>query len=138
MSLILSKDYANAYLDYLMGNSANLPTAKEVWLALGNITDGVFTECSGNGYARELINIVGQDYPGLIGDAANRAIDNEKQVKFDKATGDYSANAIALCPSKTASPFAWGNVTTAGGIINVVSGAMPMVEVAGFGLSMDG
>lgn len=138
MSLKLSTEYANAYLDYLLGKRATLPAVEEVWLALGNITDGVFAEISGNGYGRELVSIVGQDYPYKVNNAVGGSINNYDQLKFNKATADYSVNAIALYTERNGgTPFATGYLTGANTTVNVVAGALPMFEINGFGLSME-
>ena len=139
MSLKLSVDYANAYLEYLMGKRASLPSAKEVWVGLStnDPSSGTFTECSGNGYARKLIAVVGNTYVDYIGEASDRSIENTDQVVFPKATGAYTVKGIGLFTAESGgAPFAYGPLTGSNTSVSVVKDALPMFEIGGLGLNM--
>lgn len=89
--------YANNILSWALGKSGALTGHTQVWLGLCSndpeADGGTFTELSGNGYGRVLINQYNETYPGLINSASNRSITNGKQIGFTKATGGAWADA---------------------------------------------
>lgn len=96
-----STNHANLILNVVMCKEKQMTTGTGVWLGLcANDPEegkGSFSELSGNGYSRVLIHQMGQDYPGLMGSASERAISNLKQIGFTKATGAWAtANGYGL------------------------------------------
>lgn len=92
-----STTYANNILNWALGKSAAMSGHSKVFLGLCSndpeADGGTFTELSGNGYSRVLLHQYNETYPGLIANAANRAITNGKQIGFTKATGGAWATA---------------------------------------------
>lgn len=85
---------ANKILDWAIGKSAALSAHSKVFIGLCSndpeASNGTFTELSGKGYGRVLINQFGETYPGIMSAAANRTITNSKQIGFTKATDDWA------------------------------------------------
>lgn len=137
--MILSVDYANNYLNFLLGKTKTLTAPTQVWLGLCTNdceAEGTFSEVSGNGYGRTLLSYSGQTLDVTISAAAARALENLKQIVTPKATGDYTVKGIGLFSAETGgTPFAWGNLDTENGVA-VVTGALPMFEKGAFGLYM--
>ena len=121
-------NYANNILNVALGKVASLATKNTVYLALGNVTvdennDPVFdttatalgfTELSAttdgvsNGYARVMVarrissgnSYVNDSAFPHIGTAADRAIQNDMQINWTKATIDWErCNAFAIASS---------------------------------------
>lgn len=86
-----STSYANNILSWAFGKHSALSSHDEVWLGLCSndpeADNGTFTELSGKGYSRVLLNQYGKEYPGLFSVASSRVISNIKQIGFTKATG---------------------------------------------------
>ena len=83
--------YANNILNWALGKATSPASHDRVWIGLCSNdpeeAGGAFTELTGKGYSRVLINQSDSEYPGLIASASNRAITNSKQIGFTKATG---------------------------------------------------
>lgn len=141
----LSNNYANQYLDFLLGKGSPPSAPAQVWAGLSTNapeTDGgTFTEVTGNGYGRALLTVRGQDAIDYINDAANRKIDNGRQITWPKATGAYSVRGIGFFASETGgTPFAVGDLGTPENpiTVQVASGAIPMFEKNGFNVTVPG
>lgn len=93
-----STTYANNILNWALGKSGNLISHPKVFLGLCSnnpeASDGTFTELSGNGYGRVLLEQYGDTYPALMTSASNRGIRNAKQIGFTKATGGAWTTAM--------------------------------------------
>lgn len=89
-----STTYANNILNYLFSKTSTLTAPDYVYLGLSTndpeADGGTFTELSGGGYARVLISQKGVTYPNVIGSASSRAITNQYQINWTKATLDWS------------------------------------------------
>lgn len=142
--MILSNDYANNYLNFLMSKTSSLTAPNQVWLGLSTNNpeaDGSFSEVSGNNYGRVLISIKGEAYPEDITSASNRALGNKKQISFPKASAQYTVKGVGLFSVENGgSPFAYGALTNADGSVNengveVAEGAVPLFEPSAFGIS---
>lgn len=106
---------SNSLLDWTFGR-AKLAEKSRVYIGLCTndpVADGgVFTELTGSGYARVLIGLYGESYPGLINAASGRAILNGKQINYTKATADWPAvNGIGLFTTETGgTPYFYGKL----------------------------
>ena len=141
----LSNDYANQYLDFLLGKATAPSAPAQVWAGLSTNapeTDGgTFNEVTGNGYGRTLFTVRGTAVIDYINSASGRKIDNGKQITWPKATGAYSVRGIGLFASETGgTPFAVGDLGTPGNpiTVQVASGAIPMFEKNGFNVTVPG
>ncbi len=85
--------YANNFLNFMFAKTATLTAPSAIYIGLCEndpvADDGVFEELSGNGYARVLIAQKGETYPNVIGSASDRAITNQYQINWNKATLDW-------------------------------------------------
>jgi hypothetical protein len=106
---------SNSILDWTFGKT-KLSEISRVYIGLSTndpvAGKGVFNELSGNGYARVLIGMYGESYPGLITAAAERTILNGRQINWTKATADWpAANGIGLFSSETGgTPYFYGKL----------------------------
>ncbi len=106
---------SNSILDWAFGKGT-LSAISNVYIGLSTndpVADGgTFTELSGNGYARVLINIYNSAYPGLINSASARRILNGRQINWTKATGDWpEAKGVGLFTAATGgSPYFYGTL----------------------------
>lgn len=126
--LILSATEANSYVKYLTGISGSITGGTTVFLGLGNLENGVFTEIvpdAANNYARCLIKS-GSAYPDVL-TVNGRKVYNHEQIVFNKVlTAAYSANAIAFYRQETGgSPYAFGALDEN---LEALVGSLPMFE----------
>lgn len=126
--LILSASEAASYVKYLVGMNAGLTGSNTVFLGLGNIENGAFTEIvpdAGNNYARTMVHSANA-YPDVL-TASGRKVYNHEQIVFNKVlTTQYTANAIAFYRQETGgSPYAYGLLDTA---LTATVGSLPMFE----------
>lgn len=136
--LILSDTEANKYVKYLVGMSAKIEGSSMVFLGLGNMESGVFTEIpidtaeteeeKTTNYARALVH-TGDAYPDvLMVDTENtRRVYNHEQIVFNKVLAtQYTANAIAFYRQETdGAPYAYGLLDTE---LTAAVGSLPMFE----------
>lgn len=129
--MILSDNYANNYLNFLLGNVATLQAPSKVWIGLSSndpeADGGAFTELTGGNYKRILVKIYGEAYPDVIGSASNRKITNVKQITWDKASADWpnSLGAGLFSTETGGSPFAYGKLSQE---LAVPAGAVALLE----------
>ena len=138
--LILSDEWAGKLLRLIVGKSAVMEGAETVWVGLSSndpVSTKTFSEIPANtttNYARTIIGVAGDTYPDFMADVSGRAIVNRKQVVFNKAKSDYSANGVGFFSAETGGkPFAYGKLNTT---LNVVAGSLPMFEPGDFELSI--
>lgn len=126
-----STTYANSILNYLFSKTATLTAPAEVYIGLSKndpeADGGTFNELSGGGYARVLISQKGETYPNVIGAASNRAIVNQYQVNWTKATLDWpEAHGFGLFSALTGgSPFFYGALEEP---VTCVAGAVALFD----------
>lgn len=126
--LILSDTEAAAYVKYLTGFS-NMSTVSQVFIGLGNMANGVFTEITptaDNNYARVLVKQTSGSYPDLL-TQSGRTVVNKEQIVFNKVLKTaYTANAIGLYRSASGgTPYAYGALDPA---LTASVGSLPMFE----------
>jgi hypothetical protein len=126
--LILSANEANNYVRYLTGISKELTGSSTMFIGLGNMADGVFTEITpdaGNNYARTMTHSTGS-YPDVLS-VDGRRVYNHEQIVFNKVLETaYTANAIGLYRLETGgSPYAFGLLEEP---LNAVVGSLPLFE----------
>lgn len=132
--MILSDNYANNYLNFLLGNVATLTAPTQVWLGLSSNNpegeDGIFTELAGGNYSRVLVKIRGESYPDVLGTASDRSITNVKQITWNKASDAWlNGLGVGFFTAETGgTPFAYGKldqelVTPAGAVALLEPGA---------------
>lgn len=130
VELHLMETEAVAYMKYLMCNTATMSGGSKLFLGLGTLTNGVFTEITptaDNGYGRALINRSGDDPTNLI-TISGRTARNHKQIVFPKCinTG-YEAPALGLFRQETGgSAFAAGTMSAT---LTAVPGSLPMFNI---------
>ena len=122
-----STAYANNVLNYLFAKVEKLEAPAYVYIGLctndPEADGGTFNELSGGGYARVLISQREETYPNVIGSASARAITNQYQINWTKATLDWvEAKGFGLFSSATGgTPFFYGKleepVTCAAGAV---------------------
>ena len=103
-----SDTYANNILNYLFGGgSLSAPT--QIYLGLHRASGA---EISGGGYARVLIRKSGSSYPNVMGSASGRAISNNAQINYNKATTDWGyIGGFGIYTTKTnGEPIFWGDL----------------------------
>lgn len=111
-----SATYANAILNYTFSKTKELAAPEYVYIGLctndPEASGGTFNELSGGGYSRVLISIREETYPNVIGFASNRAITNQYQINWTKATLDWArVKGFGLFSSPTGgSPFFYGKL----------------------------
>lgn len=126
--LILSDTEAAAYVEYLTGFS-NMSTVSQVFIGLGNMSNGVFTEITpnaDNNYARVLIKQTSGSYPDLL-TQSGRTVVNKEQIVFNKVLKTaYTSNAIGLYRQASGgSPYAYGTLDP---VLTASVGSLPMFE----------
>lgn len=86
--------YANDILNYTLAKTATLNAPSMVYIGLctndPEVSGGTVNEISGGGYSRVLVSQRGETYPNYFGSAAGRAITNDYQINWTKATYDWS------------------------------------------------
>lgn len=134
-----SDSYANSILNYLFAKTNTLTAPSAVWIGLSTndpeADSGTFSELSGGGYGRVLISLVGEAYPNQMGSASDRAITNQAQINWTKATMTWDrVKGFGLFSSETGgSPFFYGALelseddAAAGGLL-VESGAVCLFD----------
>lgn len=126
-----SNNYANGILNYLFAKTASLSAPSAVYIGLctndPEADGGTFTELSGGGYSRVLISQRGATYPNVIGSASARAISNQYQINWTKATLDWpEAKGFGLFESATGgSPFFYGKLEEP---VTCVAGAVALFD----------
>ena len=125
--LILSATEAAAYAKYLMGFSSSMSGGSQVYMGLGNDSEGVFTEITpnaANNYARVLVKVTNGSYPDLLTQSGRRVY-NHEQIVFNRVlTTGYTANAIGLFRQETGgSHYAHAKLTVH---LEGVVGSLPM------------
>ena len=111
-----STTYANNILDYLFSKTATLTAPAAVYIGLctndPEATSGTFNELSGGGYARVMISQKGATYPNMMGSASARAISNQYQINWTKATLDWArVKGFGLFSAATGgTPFFYGKL----------------------------
>ena len=126
-----SNNYANNILNYLFAKTASLSAPSAVYIGLctndPEADGGTFTELSGGGYSRVLISQRGATYPNVIGNASARAISNQYQINWTKATLDWAeAKGFGLFESATGgSPFFYGKLEEP---VTCVAGAVALFD----------
>lgn len=129
--MILSNDYANQYLNFLMGQVASISAPTKIWIGLSStdpeVDGGSFTELSGGNYRRILIKNRGESYPDVLGTASGRIITNTKQINWDKASEAWADSlGIGLFSAETGgTPFAYGRLAKT---LEVPQGAVALLE----------
>ena len=85
--------YANSILNYTFSKVSQLTAPSAVYIGLCSNNpesdNGSITELSGGGYHRVMISQKGEMYPNLINLASDRAIVNQYQINWSKATTDW-------------------------------------------------
>lgn len=127
--LILSSTEAAAYAKYLTGFANSMTGGTQVYLGLGNVSNGVFTEITpnaANNYARELVKVYNSNIPDKLTQSGKTVV-NHEQIVFNKVLSTaYTANAIALYRTETGgSPYAWAKLNP---VLDAVVGSLPMFE----------
>ena len=129
-----SDSYANQILNYALAKTAtlNAPTAVYIGLCTNDpeADGGTFNELSltgGYGYSRVMIVRRDETYPNVIGTAANRAITNQYQINWTKATLDWpEAKGFGLFSAATGgSPFFYGKLEEP---VTCVAGAVALFD----------
>ena len=123
---------ANKLLDWTLGNSAvSLSQNTTVYIGLSTndpeADGGTFTELTGDTYERVLIAQNGASYPNCIGNAANRSIQNTKQINWTKATINWdTVKGFGLFTAKTGGdPYFYGKLEEN---LNVVAGSVALFD----------
>lgn len=127
--LILSATEAANLAKYITGFVSTLTGGTQVYLGLGNVSNGVFTEITpnaANNYARVLVKQTNGSYPDLL-THSGRTVANHEQIVFNKVLSErYTANAIAMYRTETGgSPYAHAKLTVS---LDAVVGSLPMFE----------
>lgn len=126
-----STDYANKVLNYLFAKTEKLEAPYYVYIGLctndPEADGGTFNELSGGGYARVLISQREETYPNVIGTASGRAISNQYQINWTKATLDWAeAKGFGLFSTATGgTPFFYGKLEEP---ITCVAGAVALFD----------
>lgn len=126
-----STSYANQILNYIFAKTASLNAPSTVYIGLSSndpeADAGAFNELSGGGYSRVLISQKSGTYPNLIGTASNRAISNQYQINWTKATLDWvEAKGIGLFDSPSGgTPFFYGKLEEP---VTCVAGAVALFD----------
>lgn len=127
--------YANQLLDWTLGQRAvTLSQFSEVYIGLSTndpeADGGVFEEFEGDTYERILIAKTNASYPDCIGNAANRSIQNTKQINWTKATVNWAAdtgiNGFGLFTAKTGGePYFYGKLDD---VLRVAAGSVALFD----------
>lgn len=138
-------DTRNAFLNWAFGKtSLALSTRNKVYIGLsstkpekveGDDTSGVFTELTGDTYARVLISQYNNTYPAKMSTASGGAIYNVEQINWNKATAAWPLiQGYGLFTELTGgTPYYYTNLDlteeqeTAGGVA-VTSGAVMLFD----------
>lgn len=127
--LILSAAEAAAYARYLTGFASSMSGGSQIYMGLGNDSEGVFTEITpnaANNYARVLVKVTNGSYPDLLTHSGRRVY-NHEQIVFNKVLNErYTANAIGLFRQETGGSH-YGHVKLRTPLDGVV-GTLPMFE----------
>lgn len=127
-----SLDFGNVYL----GLSTTTPTES------GNTISNV-TEPSGNGYARVLVGNYQQSSTIMFGAASEGSITNNKQIKFDMATGSWGTCTYGILYDNGGNVLAYGQLGYYNGStfvpdpIEPVANSVPLIQVGGITFSLD-
>lgn len=123
---------ANKLLDWTLGNSAvSLSQQNTVYIGLSTndpeADGGIFTELTGDTYERVLIAQHGESYPDCIGSAADRSIENTKQINWTKATTNWpTVKGFGLFTAKVGGePYFYGRLEED---LNVVNGSVALFD----------
>lgn len=126
-----SNTYAHNVLNYLFAKTATLSAPSTVYIGLctndPEADGGTFNELSGRGYSRVLISQRGEPYPNVIGAASGRAISNQYQINWTKATLDWDeAKGFGLFDALNGgTPFFYGKLEEP---ITCVAGAVALFD----------
>lgn len=126
-----STTYANNILNFLLAKTASLSAPSAVYIGLctndPEADGGTFNELSGGGYSRVLISQRGASYPNVIGSASARAITNQYQINWTKATLDWDeAQGFGFFESANGgSPFFYGKLEEP---VTCVAGAVALFD----------
>lgn len=134
-----SDTYANQILNYTLGKVLTLHSPSEIFLGLctndPEADGGTFNELSGGNYKRLLVFVRGNTYMDYFSDADERAIKNDRQINWDKATADWeAANGFGLFAEEDDEiPFFYGKLDLtdeqiAEGGLKVPLGAVALFE----------
>ena len=86
--------YANSLLNLAMAKTKQLTAPSTVYLGLCSndpeASNGSVTELSGGNYSRVAISAKDSVYPDFMGDANGRAIQNNKQINWTKASTGWT------------------------------------------------
>lgn len=138
----------NKMLDEMLGRTSSLDFGN-VYLGLSKTTpvdDGTtttFTEPSGNGYARVLVGNYQQPETLMFGAASNGSITNNKQIKFDMATGAWGECTHGLLLDSSGHVLAFAELGYYSGStfvpdhISPVANSVPLIQVGGITFSLD-
>lgn len=124
-----SLDFGSVYL----GFSTTTPTES------GDTISGV-TEPSGNGYARVLVGNYQQSSTLMFGAASEGSITNNKQIKFDMATGSWGTCTHGILFDANGNVLAYGLLVDGNGDpdpIQPVANSVPLIQVGGITFSLD-
>lgn len=128
-----SNEYANNILNFTFGKTNSLSAPQQVYIGLSTnnpeADNGTFNELSGGNYSRVLLVVRGATYPDFIGTATNRAIQNTKQITWNKASAEWAkANGFGLFSvASGGTPFFYGKLEEA---VTVPLGAVALFEPA--------
>ena len=126
--LILSATEANNYVKYLTGFTDAMNGSNTVFIGLGNLSAGVFTEIipdADNNYARTMVHSA-DAWPDVLTVDGRKAY-NHEQIVFNKVLAtQYTANAIGLFRQETGgTPYAYGLLDEE---LTAAVGSLPMFE----------
>ena len=123
---------ANQLLNWTLGNSAvSLAQNNIVYIGLSTndpeADGGTFTELTGDTNERVLIAQAGASYPDCIGEAADRSIENTKQINWTKATTNWpTVKGFGLFNAKAGGqPYFYGKLEED---LNVVNGSVALFD----------
>ena len=89
-----STNYANKILNYTFSKTKELEAPNMVYIGLctndPEASGGTVNEISGGSYSRVLVSQRDETYPNYFGSAFGRAITNDYQINWTKATKDWS------------------------------------------------
>lgn len=129
---------ANSILGWTFAKNA-ITSKNQVFIGLSSndpeADKGVFTELSGDGYARELIAQYGETYPAKMGTPSNRQIKNTAQINWTKLTAQKTVKGIGLFTTATGgTPYAYFSLSN--GSVTVPAGAVPLFDPNTFILAL--
>lgn len=86
--------YANNFLNIAFAKTQSISAPSSVYIGLCSndpeADNGSITELSGGNYGRIAIAAKGSTYPDFMGEANGRAIQNNKQINWTKASSDWT------------------------------------------------